>query len=209
MKFSEWFDIKENLVNPKIVFLMRGFPGSGKSTVVNSLLNQYGGSPVGHVFGTDSQFIPNTMAKRKIGEYVSGEEEEAEYKANFHPDKLHGAHIRNLNEFKKAVDQGVTPLIVDNINITLSSMKPYADYAEKQGYEIKVRYSDSPWWKEHFHLLSDKKGNKEKLDQFAELLASKTRHGVPAETIRDFIARWQHRPTLENILGRKPTKKKL
>jgi hypothetical protein len=209
MKFTEWLNLKENLVNPKIVFLMRGFPGSGKSSVVGSLLNQYGGSPVGHVFATDNDFIPNTLAKRRAGEYVSGEEEDTEYNANFHVNKTQGAHIRNLIEFKKAVDQGVTPLIVDNTNITVQAMRPYAAYAEKEGYQIRTKYSNSPWWKEHFHLLSDKKTNKEKLDQFAELLATKNRHGVPAETIKDFIARWHHRPTLEDILGRKPTKKKL
>ena len=37
------------------------------------------------------------------------------------------------------------------------------------------------------------------LDQFAKLLASKNKHGVPYEVIKDMIQKWHHNPQIDEI----------
>lgn len=210
MKFANWLESEENklILGPKkILILMRGLPGSGKSTITNKLLNQYGGSPDGHIFSTDNFWIPETRAKRRNGLHVNDAEEDREYALNFDLNKLRSAHLSNIKEFKFAVDRGVSPIIVDNVNSTVDKMRPYADYAEKAGYEILVKYPSSDWWKQNYRYLSDKKTYAPQLDLFAQELAKRNKHGVPIEKIKEFIAQWDHNPTLEEILGRKPTKK--
>ena len=96
-----WQKFLEN-INPKICIIMRGLPGSGKSSVIHKLLNQYGITYEGHVFSTDNQWIPETIARRKAGENIGDDFEHAEYQKNYDSAKSGGAHLKNLNLFKKA-----------------------------------------------------------------------------------------------------------
>jgi len=41
--------------------------------------------------------------------------------------------------------KGVSPVVVDNTNIKLWEMKKYIIEAEKLGYAIEVKESDTPW----------------------------------------------------------------
>jgi hypothetical protein len=121
--------------------------------------------------------------------------ETVEYRSNWHGSKLKAAHGDNLTRFKLAVDQGVTPLIVDNTNVTKDRIIPYSDYAKKAGYEIQIKEPTSPHWLAHRDLLADKSQNREKLDDFAKLLADKNTHGVPVDAIKNMMAQWQHNLT--------------
>ena len=193
-----WQQYLEN-INPKICIIMRGLPGSGKSTVIQKLLAKYKVGYEGHVFSTDNYWIPETLARRKAGENVEDDFEHEEYIRNFHPTKAGGAHSSNISLFKRAVDQGVTPVIVDNTNFIASYMKPYIEYATKAGYKIELKYPESEWWKKYYPMLANKKKNAKELEEFAKLLASKNKHGVEAETIKDMINRWDHNPIIEEI----------
>lgn len=123
-----------------------------------------------------------------------------EYRNNWHGSKLKKAHGDNLTRFKQAVDQGVTPVIVDNTNIVADRMKPYAIYANDAGYKIEIHEPNSPHWLAHREFLNDKYQNKEKLDQFAKLLADKNQHGVPYESITNMIAQWQNNVKVKDLL---------
>lgn len=188
---------------------MRGIPGSGKSHRANELLVQYGGNPDGHIFSTDNYFIPVTREMRRSGEYVSPDDELAEYRSNWSFDKLHAAHMNNIRQFKDAVDQRVTPVIVDNTNIKARDIKVYASYARDAGYEIKIEEPTSPWWKEYSPYLEARKSKvkkivdeaDKKIDEFARLLFGKNKHGVPLDTIRAMLDKWQSNLTVERILG--------
>jgi len=118
-----------------------------------------------------------------------------EYRDNWHGSKLKAAHGDNLTKFKLAVDQGVTPLIVDNTNIVKDRILPYSDYAKKAGYEIKIQEPTSPHWSANRNLLSDKYMNRDKLDAFAKELADKNTHGVPYDSIKKMISQWQYNLT--------------
>lgn len=194
----------------KLAIIMRGIPSTGKSTRVEQLLRQYGGDP-SHVFSTDHFWTPNARAKRLSGNPGEEADEVAEYKANWRPERLGIAHATNLDNFKKAVDRGVSPVIVDNTNIRHDHYRDYVKYAEQNGYQVIIEEPNSPWWNEYRPYLKGKanigafalqrqipfdQARQEidsKLNDFAELLADKNKstHGVPLETIKKMIAGWQ------------------
>jgi hypothetical protein len=211
--FSEWVTIREadeakfKLNVPKVLIIMRGIPGSGKSYTANQMLIKHGGNAEGHIFATDNQYIPETRWRRGRGETVSPEEELEEYRKNYKLITSMAAHTRNRNEFKTAVDQGVTPLILDNTNVKKEQAKSYAEYADKAGYEIKIQEPTSDWWKGHRDLLKDKELNADKLEKFANLLHSKQSHGVPIDVIKDMIGDWHHNLKVSDILERDPSPK--
>lgn len=204
LSFFKWLEAKQD---DRVFVVMRGLPGSGKSTTARNMLEKLGGGSDNHIFSADNFFIPLTRELRAGGEYVSPEDEAGEYKDNWNGDDINKAHRDNLAAFRRAVDNGVTPLILDNQNVRAREFKSYVEYADKNGYEIKIKEPDSEWWRANAHLLRDKKKFAKELDDFAKLLHDKTVHGVPLHTIKKSIDRWQSDLTVEDVLGRKPIPK--
>lgn len=199
--FRMWL---ENVANKKILILMRGFPGSGKSYRANLLLQKYGGNPEGHILSTDNFWISNTLERRRKGEYVSAEEEQKEYETNFNVEKLRSAHHQTHSQFKIKVDQGITPLIIDNTNIRKEYMRPFIEYAEKEGYEIRIEYPDSPWWKDVAKHLSLKPAerNQKELDSALKVLYDRQRHAMTMDVYHKMAADWDEKPSIDDIMGR-------
>lgn len=196
--------------NDKILILMRGFPGSGKSSKVQALLRKYRGTD-GHVVSIDHAWIPETRKRRLAGEYVSPKDELEEYDRK-HPRDDQGALMsaikRTHQEFYRLVDQGVTPIIVDDTNIMSQYMRPYAKYANEAGYKIKIEYPDTPWWKEFASRLN--KPPAERGEDFEELVRQMNelgnkggRRDIPIERTRQWAQQWSRNPTLDDILGTK------
>uniref|UniRef100_A0A7S3JIW3 ATP-binding protein n=1 Tax=Euplotes harpa TaxID=151035 RepID=A0A7S3JIW3_9SPIT len=97
----------------KYCFIMRGIPGSGKSTVAKRLKGTDG-----VVHSTDSYFINDE------GEYV------------FDKQLLGRHHQLNYQAFCTSIDEGTECVIVDNINLTDKEYKKYQNYATKKGYIV-------------------------------------------------------------------------
>ena len=213
--FPDWLRIREAqeapkaIINvPRILIIMRGIPGAGKSHTAQQMLSKHGGNAEGHIFSTDDQFIPETRKMRRSGNYVSPGDEKSEYKANYlRSMSLRAAHAGNLKEFKAAVDQGTTPLILDNTNTKAWEAKAYAEYADKAGYDIQIQEPTSEWWKAYRKYLTNKKDHADELDEFARILHSRQQHGASLERIKQLIDDWQHNLKVEDILGRDPTPK--
>lgn len=100
----------------KILILMRGLPGSGKSflskyivmrTVPKSELSN-------HIFSTDDYFKAVNR-----GVYV------------FNPTQLSDAHAYNQNRVLNAMRSDWSPIIVDNTNTQAWEMQHYANFAVK------------------------------------------------------------------------------
>jgi len=99
----------------KVVVIMRGVPGSGKSTVTNILKAMTPDNIAIH--STDNFFIRDGVYK-------------------WSADQLYKAHEWNKDEFYKSVNAGVACVICDNTNLAQKEYKPYVQVAKSQGYTI-------------------------------------------------------------------------
>lgn len=109
-----------NKANIKKLYIMRGLPGSGKSTKAQEL------GQSGVIYGSDEYFM-------KDGEYI------------FDQDKLKDAHKWNLDRVIEAMGKGTSPIVADNTNVSNHDMKPYVESALENGYEIEFVEADTPW----------------------------------------------------------------
>lgn len=122
LNFKEWIDD-----NHKVLVIMRGIPGSGKSTTAKKLVQEL--YPNASIFSTD-QFFHQEMDYEKP--YV------------FDPQKLGVFHARNLERAIKAMQAGET-VIIDNTNTVPRDADAYMKAAHDYGYKVLVHESDTPW----------------------------------------------------------------
>ena len=100
----------------KLLILLRGVSGSGKSTFAK----KYQG---GFIFSTDDFFMQDGIYK-------------------FDPEKIKYYHELNVLRTENAMKQGMTPITIDNTNLKAWEMKPYVELADKYGYKIKIHETD-------------------------------------------------------------------
>jgi tRNA nucleotidyltransferase/poly(A) polymerase/predicted kinase len=104
--------------------LMRGLPGSGKSTRAKEIAGNHG-----KIFSTDDYFGDP---------YV------------FDGSKIAQAHQWNQDRTAKAMAAGHPLVVVDNTNIKREHMEPYLKLAKQHGYDVSYEHSKAPWaWDEH------------------------------------------------------------
>lgn len=133
----------------KILIIMRGLPGSGKSSLAQKL------GKGGSVFSTDDLFMS------------------PEGKYQFDQSKLKINHELNLNRTKKAMENGISPVVVDNTNVSSDDIRPYVELAHKLGYKIEFREPETPW----------------RYD--ASELAKRNAHHVPQDRIEGMLKNWE------------------
>ena len=153
------------------------------------------------VFSTDNYWILRSITKRQAGQIVTPEEELEEYRSTWTPHKLGEAHQWNFDQFKKAVDAGLDPVIVDNTNVKPSDFVRYVKYAHKAGYTIEIIEPQSDWWKTYRPYFSDKRKHAAQLDQLADILAEKNTHGVPKSVIKNMIEKWRDDFSIEDLVN--------
>jgi NEDD4-binding protein 2 len=120
-------NVKESMRNK--VILMRGLPGSGKSTRAKELIKHY--EELGYkvyYFSTDD-FWGNPYS--------------------FIPGKLREAHLWNQNRtmmqmINSFMDEKAV-IIIDNTNTTAWELKPYVQPAYTLGFEIEIIEPSTPW----------------------------------------------------------------
>ena len=171
----------------KMVYLMRGLPSCGKSYTAKKLA---GGE--GMVCETDEYFLTQVGNDPKSYDYQS--------------DLLDEARQWNFERFKKAVAEGITPIVVDRGNGLNVSTQIYVKYAVDHGYEVELREPESEWWQEIRVLLKYKKVTRPILLQWADILArmSRATHRVPVSVIRRRMGKWKPNLTMEDILNYTP-----
>uniref|UniRef100_A0A8B9G9U1 NEDD4-binding protein 2-like 2 n=1 Tax=Amazona collaria TaxID=241587 RepID=A0A8B9G9U1_9PSIT len=108
----------------KLLLILRGLPGSGKTTLSRVLLGE---SHDGIVFSTDDYF-------RQHDGYT------------YNAAQLGDAHDWNQKRAKQAMEQGKSPVIIDNTNTQAWEMKPYVEVALEKGYRVEFHEPDT-WWK--------------------------------------------------------------
>lgn len=146
------------------MIIMRGVPGSGKSTTARTLALKE------HIFSTDEYWGPDY---------------------NFDISKLNQAHIWNQERVQYFAQAGVSPIIVDNTNISWKSVLPYVEIAFNNEYKVIFKEPESPWWKEIVKVIEN---NDDKKILYSiepiEFLTNKNIHNVPKETIKNMLIKW-------------------
>uniref|UniRef100_W5MNP4 NEDD4 binding protein 2-like 1 n=1 Tax=Lepisosteus oculatus TaxID=7918 RepID=W5MNP4_LEPOC len=143
------------------MYILRGLPGSGKSTLARQIKNTHGNASI---FSTDDFF------RDRNGEY--------KFKAYL----LKTAHKWNQKRAREALENGESPVIIDNTNIHLWEMKPYVEMALEFGYYVNFKEPETSW-----------KNNVYKLQ-------SKTNYGVPEETIQRMKDEFEQVYSIHDVL---------
>ncbi len=138
-----------------ILVIMRGISGSGKSTKAKTLVGE------GVLHSTDTLI-----------------EEAGDYRVFFEEMKKSGnfvnlsrMHSKNLVNAKKSMDDGVSPIVIDNTNLKANEAKAYVKHA------LSLGYADS-----NIQIVDVGTGG-----LTAEALAVRNTHGVPVEKIEAMI----------------------
>jgi predicted kinase len=107
----------------RVLILMRGIPGSGKSTVAEAIATRIGAV----VFSTDEYWYQRGERRGRPGFY------------DFDFEELGMAHQWNQSRAKNLMKFGKN-VVIDNTNIDERAMKPYRDLAKTYGYSVSVVY---------------------------------------------------------------------
>jgi len=158
--------------------IIRGIPGSGKSTLSKSLV--FGGI----IHSTDS-IIEATGDYRDFFEKMRESNDWL---------PLNRAHSLNLKNSVKSMKDGISPVIIDNTNLTASVCKSYVVSALEMGFDEK-----------NIEICDIGLGG---LD--AKTLFERNTHGVPLEKIESMIQSYKSagKLTVAKILAAKDQYKK-
>ncbi|XP_044762253.1 uncharacterized protein LOC123319390 isoform X2 [Coccinella septempunctata] len=157
--------IDDILEGYRVLLILRGLPGSGKSHLAKSILKAcYKNPNYGHHIHSADNFFMNR------GKY--------KYDAR----QIGQAHQWNQKNVDYRMQEGYSPLIVDNTNTEMWEMKNYVAMAVRNGYKIRVLEVNTRW------CFSCKD------------LTSKNQHNVPKRTIENMLARYEMGITAEQLL---------
>ena len=124
----------------KTVYIIRGLPGSGKSTIAEHFKFIANQSNISFEWiETDKSFI------QQNGDYV------------FDKAKLHSAHQYWMARFKKSVNLGVDMIVVSNTSTRKWEFEEYMKYAEDNGYIVHVMIAENYHKSKNLHGVPDEK----------------------------------------------------
>lgn len=123
----------------KVLVLMRGLPGSGKSFLAQSIVKHFKFDARNHIFSADDFFYDVN------GRYV--------YDVN----RLSEAHEFTQNRTLKRMREGWSPVIIDNTSMKQWEMYPYIKFAVKHHYLIEILEPVTPWARTPWELANRNK----------------------------------------------------
>lgn len=139
----------------KVLIIMRGISGGGKSTKAKSLVGE------GVIHSTDALIEATGDYRGFFAEMIKNKNYAA----------LSRMHSKNLTNAKKSMDEGVSPVVIDNTNLKANEAKAYVVHA------LKLGYAD-----ENIQIVDIGTGG-----LTTEGLAARNQHGVPLEKIEQMV----------------------
>ncbi|XP_054649157.1 NEDD4-binding protein 2-like 2 [Dunckerocampus dactyliophorus] len=134
-----------------VLILMRGLPGSGKSTMARELLST---GPSGLILSTDDYFADRDGYR-------------------YDPGLLGAAHEWNQRRAGDAMYDSRSPVIIDNTNLQAWEMKPYIRMALQRGYRVDFCEPNTSWKFDPYELAKRNKHGvpQEKIAQMLDRFA--------------------------------------
>lgn len=150
-------------------YVMRGIPGSGKSTTAHSIASLNGTL-------TEMEAVDGVIYYLKDGEIFSAVhstdtffyDEEGKY--NFVAWKLGQFHSLNFKKFKQSISDNIPIVVCDNTNTTRKEYIKYVEAARRSGYVTSLVSLPHPP---------------------IQVAVERNTHGVPEEAIIKMIKRWE------------------
>lgn len=172
-KIDYWTDQMKKIITDynegsRVLVIMRGAPGSGKSYLARIIVEttvgtKYPNNYANHIFSSDDHMQIN-------GRY------------HYNVNRLDEVHMKNQTRVYKAVNEGRSPVIVDNTNMKTWEMFAYVRDAVVNGYIIEVVEPSNPWSKNPSQL------------------AKRNSHGVPKDKIQNMLQKYEGSHTGESLL---------
>ncbi|XP_009701666.1 PREDICTED: NEDD4-binding protein 2-like 2 [Cariama cristata] len=91
--------------------------------------------------------------------------------------------VNKMDTAKQAMEQGKSPVIIDNTNTQAWEMKPYVEVALEKGYRVEFHEPDT-WWK---------------FDP--EELEKRNKHGVTREKIAQMLERYEYQISIPIVMN--------
>ena len=144
------------------LIVMRGIPGSGKSTKAKSLVGQ------GKIHSTDDVIEAGGDYNEFFAKMIASKD--------FTP--LSRAHSTNLKNAIASMKSGVTPVIIDNTNIKQNESKAYVVAALEMGYaDNNIKFVDIGTAGLEADALAKRNAHGVPLDKIEMMIASHTAQG--------------------------------
>ncbi|XP_017072335.2 uncharacterized protein LOC108108713 [Drosophila eugracilis] len=116
----------------KLMIIMRGPPGSGKTTLAKSLLRQ-----------------AHLLERHEVSDFVLSSDDYFYTRRgyDFDPTLIPAAHDWNQGRVREKAAIGWSPIIVDNTNTMVWEMQPYVQTAVRYGYVLELLEPQTSWCK--------------------------------------------------------------
>lgn len=145
----------------RIMILMRGPPGVGKSHLARSLITNFVDLPESGCNVEEFIFSSDDFFYNSKGDY------------RYNPAYISDAHNYNHERVQEKAKAGFSPIIVDNTNMQLWEMMPYVKCAVQNNYLIEIMEPKTLW------------------RNSARMLAEKNKHGVSQYRIKMIMDKYE------------------
>lgn len=177
--------------NKKYCYVLRGIPGSGKSTRAKEIKDSH---------EVDGKQVVTCSADDYFMQPIDGDPNKG-WVYKYDSSKIAHAHYECRRKASHAMRDGVDVVIIDNTNVRSREMYPYVEMAVIYGYEVELVEPQTPWWHSVKPLLKGNKSEKA-IKPHCKVFFEKNTHDVPEHTILKMLMRWDSDLTPELILDK-------